>query len=1166
MSSDNEMSVEDKYVKLSHLEHILKRPDTYVGIVKSDKVNTFIYSKEEKQFILKEIELNQGLYKIYDECVVNARDQSVRDSLTSYIDISIDQKNNLISICNDGTPIPIQIHKEYNMYVPELIFGNLLTSSNFSDNGKTVGGKNGYGAKLINIFSKKFIIEIVEKNKKYYQEFTNNMSEKSEPVIEKVKGVKSYTKISFSPDLEKFGYTELTNDIVSLFETRIYHLAGTTRYNLNVILNGEKINIHSFKDYIQKYYSEDSNTEIIYEHVNTRWEIGCVFDPNSGFRQISFVNGIHTSQGGTHVEYIVNQIVKYLTNYIQTKKKIQHVRPSVIKDNLTIFINSVVEDPSFTSQTKDYLCTKPDLYGSTCPLSETFMKQLIKSGIVEEIVNVSKAKELNSLKKTDGSKNKKVFIPKLEDAKNAGSAKSKDCVLVLSEGDSAKGTAMILRQVEGSDNIGVFPLKGKLLNVREASIQQLEKNEEIINIKKILGLKQGVTYKDVSQLRYGKILILTDQDYDGSHIKGLIINFIHYFWPSLLTNVPGFIQSFSTPIIKAFKQNDKKKENAMKFYTIKDYKDWVDSKLNGSTKGWVIKYYKGLGTLTDKEAHEEFLNFNQNVYNFLWDDHEEKEEDSSSEDRLSKSYDAITLAFSKNRSNDRKLWLKSYDPNNILNVSSNRVSLYDFIEKDLKHFSNSDNIRSIPNLCDGLKPSQRKVLYSAFKKGIKHQEIKVAQFAAYVSEVTNYHHGEASLQGTIVNMAQDYVNSNNINLLLPNGNFGHRHIGGHDAGSARYIFTQENPVTSYLFPKADEPLLNQIEEEGEFVEPEFYVPILPTVLVNGTCGIGTGYSTSIPQFNPLDIVENIKHKLNQKDMKEIIPWYRGFKGKFQKVNDSTYQCHGVYKIIDDRTVHVTEIPISMWINNYKEFLEDSLDEKPKKDDDKKKSKKGFIESYENDSGNNYIDFKIRFPLNVLQELIKSNTLDKKLKLVENISLNNMHLYNTKFVITKYKSPNDIIEEFFDYRFKFYEKRKAYQIKVLQNYLNILKYKRKFIEYFMVDKIKLYRRTKEDIISDLVKYEFPKLSNRIDVDEDDKSYDYITAMGLFSLTKEKMEDLEKEIELKQAELDNYMKLTIKELWLKELNDFEVEYQKYLKSFEEEDLNKKTKTKKTRKTKN
>lgn len=357
-----------------------------------------------------------------------------------------------------------------------------------------------------------------------------------------------------------------------------------------------------------------------------------------------------------------------------------------------------------------------------------------------------------------------------------------------------------------------------------------------------MGLQMGKVYhhkEDLNSLRYGSIMIMTDQDHDGSHIKGLLINFLQFYWPSLIHRHNGFLKEFITPIIKATRGNEK-----IPFFTIPEYERWALAQPN--IKSFKIKYYKGLGTSTSLEAKEYFKMIDKHRIQFLYTGEIDDE--------------AIDLAFNKKKADNRKEWLQNYDPNIFVDHNQKHLKYVDFINKELIHFSNADNLRSIPSLIDGFKPGQRKILFSCFKRNLK-AEIKVAQLAGYVAEHSAYHHGEVSLCSTIVVMAQDFVGSNNINLLLPNGQFGARLMGGKEAASPRYIFTNLSSLARIIFNKNDDAILNYQVEEGMKIEPDYYAPILPMVLVNGADGIGTGWSTSIPCYDPLEICQNIKYKL-----------------------------------------------------------------------------------------------------------------------------------------------------------------------------------------------------------------------------------------------------------------------------------------------------------------
>lgn len=1178
-SNKKQLSVEEKYKNLDPIEHVLVRPGMYVGTIDTNNVLMWVLDEDIKKFVKSEILFSAGLYKIFDEILVNAYDHSVRNKSCKNIKVYIDKTEGRITVINDGPGIEIEFHKDKQMYVPELIFSNLRTSSTYDESNKITGGMNGLGAKLTNIFSKEFKIETVdsERGKFYSQTFSNNMKEKTEPVI-KSSSKASYTSISFIPDFEKFKFKNLTEDTISLFSKRVYDIAVCTNKSVNVYLNDEKIECKDLQTYINMYYSE--NQKITYMEVNERWKVGVLFDADAGCKNFSFVNSVSTYNGGTHVKYLLTQLTDKLLQIIQKKNKDLKVKPDQIKSNITIFIICSVEDPSFNSQVKDQLTTKSSDFGSKCELPDEFITKFSKSGIIEEVISIAEFKENKELKKSDGKKQKTLKdIDKLDDAEDAGGPNSNNCRLILTEGDSAKSFALDGLEIIGSTLYGVFPLRGKLLNVRKATVQQLVKNEEFINIKRILGLKQGTEYKDTKELRYGGIIILTDQDVDGSHIRGLIINLIHFMWPSLIIH-DGFIQCLRTPLLKIYKGSDKKKDNPKIFYSLNEYKKWQDENQNEAHKWSEAKYYKGLGTSSSLEAKEAFLDFDNKKVNFICEfaenkkldkkkiDSDEESDDSDNSDTDDdidadlKSNDTaysddsdpqkkklrfvdkyINLAFAKKKEDDRKLWLSKHDPDDILEMIGN-ISYKDFINKDLIHFSAANNIRSIPSIIDGLKPGQRKIMFAGFKRGKNASDIKVFQFAGYIGNETGYHHGDKSLNETIIGMAQNYTSSNNINLLNPIGNFGSRRQLGEDASSSRYIFTNINKLMYSVFRQEDDPVLSYINEEGMIVEPETYFPILPMILVNGSIGIGTGYATLIPQFNPIDIVTSLRTFINGTDYEELVPYYRGFIGNIKKIADKRYSVEGIYEVIDDTKVHITEIPIDTSLEDYRKFL-NTLTLIDKKDDNIKKKLVDYVVK----PFNNCVDIVVEFKSSELQKLIKVGELEKYLKLNTTICTTNMHLYNANKKITKYDSAYEILEEFFNSRFKLYEIRKEHTIKVLENDANIAKYKRMFIEYILEKKIIIERQKKDVIIDRLVELKFPKLAKKVNVDESEKSYSYLIDLPLWSLTYEKIEQLKKELEDYQKILDDYKEKTIEDIWNSELDEFIVNYKKWLLDLKE-----------------
>ena len=1182
-------TIEEKYQKKSQIEHILLRPDTYIGDISIQKELMWVWDKFSDKIIKKDIEYVPGLYKIFDEILVNARDHSCNDSTCDIIKVSIDQDTNTISVYNNGSGIPIVMHAEHNMYIPEMLFGELLTSTNYDDREKrTTGGRNGYGAKLTNVFSTFFSIETVESGKKYYQEFTNNLSMRTKPTITELKNERTtYTKITFKPDLTKFKLDNLTDDIVSLMSKRVIDMAGISN-KVKIYLNDKKIDVNNFKKYINLYELsvDSSNTvsdtnsnsnsnsnienesQILYEEID-RWKLGIMYIPDGNFEQISFVNGICTYHGGNHVDYVVNQIIKKLEIIILKKYKEAKIKSTTIKENLVIFIESVIDNPAFTSQTKETLKTKVSDFGSTFEPSDKLIKKLASSGIVDQIINMAKLKEESFLKKTDGKKTVSVKgIPTLEDANWAGSKKSKLCKLILTEGDSAKALAMAGRSIIGSDAYGIFPLKGKLLNVRDASPKQLLENEEIINIKKIIGLQHNKEYTDINELRYGGIILMCDQDYDGFHIKGLLMNFFHYFWPSLL-QFHDYIYALATPIVKATKTKNKTKDVKV-FYNLTDYENWKKSPLSNQ---YSIKYYKGLGTSTKEEAKEYFEDIENKLIKYTWksglysepneeillitdkpeqdleqneDEQIEKDDEIYKKVKKSKKIfgvnmkyendctEAITLAFEKKRANCRKVWLRNYNKDRILSNDQKAVPIPDFIHKEMIHFSNDDINRSIPSLVDGLKPSTRKILHGAILRKLNSakDEIKVAQLSGFVSDKTCYHHGEASLNGAIIGMAQNFVGSNNINLLYPAGQYGSRLVGGKDFASPRYIFTYLAELTRLIFRPEDDDILNYLDDDGILVEPEWFCPIIPMILVNGAEGIGTGFSTTIGQYNPLDIIENLKLLMINKAPKPLIPFYRNFTGTIEIIKPNEYIIKGVYRKISDDTIKISELPIGIWTTAYKEFLETRTE--------KIKNQNPLIETFKSNYTDETIDFTLQIDPDIIDKLESNDQLYTKLKLSKPLTLNNQHLYNTQGQITKYNSTMEILMEFYETRLMMYTKRKEFLIGKLLKELDILRYKKLFIEMVLDGQIVIYRQKKDIIIERLIELKFPKLATT----NNDQSFEYITDIPLFNLTQDKIDELNNKFNQKEQELHKIHSTTEIEQWNNELDELVGEYNEWI----------------------
>ncbi|GES91615.1 DNA topoisomerase II [Rhizophagus clarus] len=1002
--------VEEVYQKKTQLEHILLRPDTYVGSVQKFTEKLWVYDSDKRAMVYRDVAYVPGLYKIIDEILVNAADNKIRDPTMDTIKVDIDVKSGTISIYNNGNGIPVEIHKEENVYVPELIFGHLLTSSNYNDNEKKVtGGRNGYGAKLTNIFSTEFIVETADSSagKKYRQIFRDNMSVKESPKISSYSKKEEYTMVTFRPDFQRFNMpNEFDDDIIALLKKRVYDLAGCVK-NVKVFLNGERLKIKNFKEYALMYLSGnddfvDLQSSIIYEEVNQRWEIAFVPSLEGSFRHISFVNSINTTNGSTHVNYIADQIVEKLMAVVTKKAKdAKNIKKNQIKNHMWLFIDCLIENATFDSQTKEHLTLKVSSFGSKYNPSETYYNKLLKSSVIGSILDDVKHKQSKELKKTDGKKiGRIVGIAKLDDANNAGVERA---------------------------NYGIFPLRGKLLN-------------------QIFGLKQGKVYNSTDELRYGHLMIMTDQDHDGSHIKGLIINFLDYFFPSLL-KVPGFLMEFVTPIVKCIRGSTKKS-----FFTIPEFTSWMENNDNG--KGRKIKYYKGLGTSTSAEAKDYFGDLKTHRKPFKAIQEGERE--------------LIDMAFNKKKADDRKEWLKSYEPGTYMNHSVKETTIKDFINKELILFSRADNERSIPN-----------------------NEIKVSSLAGAVLTDAAYHHGDFSLQGTIITMGLCWFKQHQRSLR---------------SGSIWYKKSRR-----LIFHPQDDILLTY-------------------------WGIGTGYSTYIPNYNPQDIVNNLKLMMDGENPVPMKPWYRDFQGRIEQTDKDKYKvCGTIESLNNGSNVRITELPIRVWTQNYKEQVEQWISGTEKVP--------AWIIGYKENHSTTNVDFTIHLTEEELNNALEEG-LEKKFKLITSINTSNMVCFDGNGRIKKYNSAEEILLEFYDYRLEYYRKRKDHMLKVLALEVNQLRNKARFIQMKIDHNLEFEGLRKAEIIKLLESEGFERFGHGKEEKSDDEDqtgndgdgYNYLMNTKSWSFCKEEAQKLMNKKAEKEKELIVLQKKTPQEIWKEDLDTF------------------------------
>lgn len=1127
------------YEKMDQITHIHERSDMYVGAATRQlerneyvvKVRANPENQAENPQIYKKdtIRYSPALLRIFVEALSNAIDNVWRSSEANVnctkIKVYIDPETGLTSIWNDGLSIPIEVHDGSGLYNPELIFGHLLTSSNYDDKeDRMTSGRNGLGIKLTNVFSKEFTVKAYDPGSQslFVKKWINNMRDSEPHKITHPKAKNGYTEVSWIPDFEKFKMEKYDNAILSVMYCQVFNAAMVTK--VPVWLNGKKIHFKTLLDYAKCFegmsQQVDKKQVISMKSRDTEVVLCCLDDnqDHQDFEHIAFVNGVYNKDGGVHVDSWHEEIFRPIINKINKPGKPQ-ITIKDVKKHFRMFCVTQIANPQFSSQAKTrFVAPTP-----TTAVEQKHINAIMKWECIEAIRDVIRSKELLTLKKVE--KKNRVFkkIAGYDPANNAGGKFSKDCTLILCEGLSAKTYAVVGIDVgvggkRGRDWFGIYPLRGKLLNVRNASIQSTAANKEIADVIYALGLRHGVDYQkdeNYDQLNYGKLMIMTDADVDGTHIKGLIINFIHHLFPTLLLRDNSFVTSMQTPIVKVFIPR-----SPITFYTEDAFHQYQEQHPGMKSR---VKYYKGLGTSSDQEVRE---TFGKKLIEFI---------PGESCDQ------SINKAFHVKFANDRKQWLERYRPVQIKQYASQEpicdMPIDEFINNDLIKFSLNDCERSLPHIIDGLKNSHRKILFAAFKKPLSDTvsgpSVKVAQFSGYVAEHTNYHHGEQCLMGTIIGMAQDFPGSNNVPLLVRDGQFGTRLQGGKDAASPRYIFTKLQPYTRFLYPKIDDALLKNVIDDGDVVEPTFYVPILPNILINGcTAGIGTGWSCSVPQYNPMDLIKCVKIWLENKTifenteegicslLPELTPWYFGYTGEIKKVNDQKYESYGKYekKTVRNQTiVTVTELPIGLWTEKFKEFLEDLLEQKK-------------IKSVRNYSKPEVVHF----------EIVESPDYELNydtMKMKTSIGLTNMVLFTREGRLQKFDMIDDIIEYFCPIRYEFYEKRKKYELANMRDNLEWLQNKHRFLEEIMNDELIIHKRSEKEIIADLISRKYKS------VEKD--NFDYLLNMNIRSMSQDKINKLSAEIKSLQEAIAKLEQTTESKLWLNDINSFEKQYTDYLK---------------------
>jgi len=1243
-----------KKIHLNPFEHARKRPENYIGSTVTSSSEQWIIKNGEETAVLERIRFNQGLFNIVREILSNAIDNVWRSkekkskNLVKKIEIGVDSISGEIYVWNDGFCIPVhKIESEYTdhrtgktvteqRYPAELYFGEFLAGTNYDDEEtRKTSGKNGMGASAANAFSTKFRVECAnpDDKEKFVQEYSNGGMTRNEPQITKFRNSKGYTLITFTPDYKYFKYPSLDSqgiddEFISILRLYAHEVAMITGVLVKFVLNEESssIKIPSLEKYARLFYPdavENKMTSIIAPNGDE-----CVIMENDlpemdaleNIPQISFVNGVKTKNGGIHTDGWRDAIIPSVVRTFNGRKNKEKIKASAkeIYPYLTLFIRVEVDKPQFDSATKDRFDgtieiidkdgektkilnddyklfnarSKPQKEEWNRTL-EVVVKKMLKWNFVFLLEEKILAKLDRAMTKKEGTAKSKVSDPKIHDANKAGGKESHKCTGIITEGDSAKTLAItgISSLEKGQDYNGVMSIKGKFINVQNASTRQVNNNEEIQRVKKFYGLRHGLDYsidENFKTLRYGKAYIMADADDDGIHICGLLLNFFYRFYPELIKR--GYVESLSTPVAAAiFKGASKVKKNKgnltnpakLLFYSNPEFRKWYFSDESKQKKIEEIEYIKGLGSIDRKDASIYFRE--KKVVSFFIEGDEddimdlgfsEKRADSRKEwitrDMIKKrecedeedEEDELVLDLdSEEKPDENELILENEEDNDkrgnlvVLGtldqpdfVYDGKLGLSSFVNRHLIIYHKMALRRALPCVWDGLKESQRKILFTAIVKDYKKVR-DLEKFTGAVKETAGYHHGSASLYEASVKMAQGFTGSNNIPLLVDKGMYGSRLCGGKDHAAPRYLKTMMEKITRVIFSAEDDPLLEKLIVDDEEAEYNFFMPILPMILVNGSKGVASGYSTDIPCYNPLEIVKWIEEWLNGDTscVPELIPWYRDYGGKIELIKNKAgkaYQWKST-GILEKGTGaekgwwHIRDLPIGLWTDTFKmwlEFMETNTIPKGKKWTKKENKCLADIKSY---CGPNNVHFMIKPTKDFIPDIETSGNLSIMIK---RKSLKNIVAIDENNYPHRFSSPEAILKFFCPTRLEYYGLRKSHILKVLRHDLMKATNKYRFAKAVKDKKLDLHKED-EDLIEVLGNetWKFDKLPHG---SEKKLTFDYLLNMQMRSMTVKRLEELKKEADKLRREIGILEGKSSKDLWREDLEKFKKVYKEFI----------------------
>jgi DNA topoisomerase-2 len=1167
------------YKKKTDREGMLEMPSVFIGSAVPEKQVTWTVGSGSHCFVRENVRIAPGLCTVIKEIINNAADQSTLSEDVTAISVDIDS-NGVITVINSGTGLPAAKHHKYtDTWTVQMCFTDFRTSSHYDRIGKTsktfsttdiTGGAHGYGAKTTVCFSKWFEIVTIDKKrgKKYSQRYENNMLVVNPPKITDYDCSKHsvFTRVTFLPDYQRFEYdyplTKAQYDAVFKITEKIaYDTAGTTSPHCMVVFNNDTSLPQTFEDYASCYLTNCDESSIITSSLNDYWRI-CVAPQNQKASQtiVSLVNHIPIPRGGTHVNFVIRKLLQCF----KEDKKFSTLTEAQLKRALIVIIDCMIACPEYESQAKVSLKTNCHRFRTIeykYEFPDTFKEAVLKNreirATLDAVIKSDRGGILTNV--TKSASKMQGGLASYEPASLCDNVnRKKRTILFITEGISAKDSAMVARQVLGVDVVGIFPIRGKILNIKNASQRSVENSIIVTNLLRVVGIGTNR-----ARLKYDDIVFFTDQDDDGFHIRALLLLFFHELYPTIAESNSERLCYFSTPLVTYAKG-----KNQREFYSMKQLEEWckecnVSDKARKSDN---FRYCKGLGTikrsvmkeyLTDYDTHTTYITF-----------------DEYAPASLNLAFNSMTQ-FRKLR----KEWIGGYDEastsRSIVSTVGKKVSVTKMINKQLIQFSMADNIRSLPDVMSGLKESQRKVLYSCFyKKPIQTRKPMIQVFGTVFKKAL-YHHGDSSLHGVICGMTQDFVGSNNIPYFDPDeGSYGTRV--NCEPAAARYLNVRRNPIMDKMFVHTDYEILPKHVEQGIQIEPKMFLPIIPMLLVNGSTGIGTGFRTEVLAYNPLDIVPNIIRALNKKPIETIVPYYEGFKGETIVLENEKYMFVGTYEIIGDKTVRITELPVGIWTDSYKRWLEAlciGAQQKTVTKGTAKKSrttKKGKAPKAFKTIKRKVTQFQKRAHEILLQDqsdvlvgkVIYRNTavsvcIDCVLKCsaesLRNIKFSEdttkrdstqldgiinyfklfrivkqaLTVFNTDGVIYEFKDVPSLLEYWVAERKKWYSVRKKYILEALARDVLEISSRARFIKLILEDELVLKHKPRNKIISELEQLEFDKIND---------TFNYLLSMHIDSVSKEKWEKLQKELELKRQKFESISRTKPTNMWLDDLQSF------------------------------